>query len=114
MKIRKLGDDLYRSLCEVYPYDTARKLVYDFIEKNSIDLIFMTKFYKEEFLDYFSKAEARELQKEITDDFDVRFEMSSIKSMRERMDRPARADGKDEFDYANMAPDRWKNYYYQN
>jgi len=113
MKIRKLGDDLYRSLCEVYPDDTAREMIYQFIDRHSLDMMFMSLYYKEEFLEYFDKARTRKLQKEITDDFYVRFNSSRPRDKREEMDRVVWDNGLDELDYANMAPNRRKNYYYQ-
>jgi hypothetical protein len=87
MRIRKLGDDLYRSLCEVYPNDTARKYAKDVIEKSCLDLIFTSLYYKEEFIDYFSRASNREIHNEIIDDFDFRFNSSRPRDKREAMER---------------------------
>ena len=87
MKIRKLGDDLYRSLCEVYPSDTARKYAKDVIEKSCLDLIFTSLYYKEEFIDYYTRKENKELQDRITNDADFRFNSSRPRDKREDQER---------------------------
>jgi len=112
MKIKKLGDDLFKAYREAWlSVKDSRKEVKENIWRLEPDLLFMWV-SQQEVIDFYERWRVYETEDQAINIKELLQQHLDKKMRLRNYNVFTNAEWKDEYDYANLAPSRRKDYYY--